>query len=182
MYMDAGTTGGWGGEAYVAAGSSHDLTVRPDRRGHADALVEVAWSRGKVGAALLRLMSEWDGAAKSGLRFEQAFLQMKALPEVRGAMFTWALSDTALPPRREQMEEAEALSWAVLMWLLDPSCKTCTGTGWVTRAHSPKKPCTSCHGTKESAIPHGQAGRALVGYMEGCLYRARASGRGRAGR
>lgn len=181
MFMDSGTNGGWG-ETYVSAGSSHDLSVRADRRGHADALVEVAWNRSKLGAALLQLMREWDGAAKQGMRFEQSFLQMKALPAVRGAMVLWALGDVALPPRREQLEEANSLSWSIVTWWLDPACKGCCGTGWVTPKNAPKKPCTSCHGTCEAPIPQGNRGRALVKYLEDSIYRARASVRGRAAR
>jgi hypothetical protein len=181
MFMDTSSGGGYS-EQYVSAGSSHDLTVRADRRGDADSLVEVAWSRSKIGAALLRLMREWDGAAKQGLRFDQAFLQMKALPDVRGAMVVWALGNTALPPRREQHEEANDLSWAVLSWWLDRACTACAGTGWVQRAKVANQPCRTCHGSREKAIPHGQFGRALVAHMESCLYRHRASVKGRAGR
>lgn len=177
--MDATSAGGFS-EQYVSASSSHDLTVRGDRRSDLDAVVEVAWSRSKVGAALLMLMREWDGAAKRGLRFDQAFMQMPSLPSARGAMVAWALGDTALPPRREQMEEANALSWAVLTWWLDPACKGCAGTGWATKAKAPNKPCTTCHGTREAVIPHGQMGRALVAHLEMCVYKAKASMKGRA--
>jgi hypothetical protein len=180
MYMDA-STGGLE-EQYVNAVGSYDLSMRGERRSDADALVEVAWNRSKVGAALLQLMREWDGAAKRGIRFDQAFLQMKALPDVRGAMVAWALADTALPPTQVQHEEANALSWAVLSWGLDRACTACSGTGWVQRAKVANQPCRTCHGSREKTIPHGQMGRALVVHLESCVHRARASIKGRMAR
>lgn len=169
-------------ERYISGANATDLTVRSERDGAVEALVSVAWSRSKVGAALLRLHSEWDGAMRSGLRFEQSFLRMKSLPEVRGAMFVWALGNAPLPPTLDRIEEANDLSWSILTWVLDPTCKTCSGTGWVTLANAPKKPCTTCHGTQEAVIPHGERGRAMVAYLESCMYRAKASIKGRAGR
>jgi hypothetical protein len=173
--MDAGTTLS---EQYLSAGNSKDLTVRQHgRRDDIEALVAVAWSRSKLGALLLQLMGEWDSAAKQGMRFEQSFLKLKAMPEVRGAMVFWTLDGKALPPTQEQWDAANDLSWSILTWWLDRACKACKGTGWVTRPNSPKKPCTTCHGTREAVIPHGQTGRALVAHLESCMYRHRASGR-----
>jgi len=169
-------------EAYLSAGNSKDLTVRAGRLGDVDALVSVAWSRGKVGHALLRLHSEWDGAARRGLKLEQVFRQLKALPEVQGALFAWAIHEVALPPQRERLEDADDLVGAILVWWLDRTCKTCSGTKWVTRAFAPKAPCTSCHGTGEARIPRGEDGRGMVAFMESCLYRHRASIKGRAAR
>jgi hypothetical protein len=169
-------------ERYLSAGNSGDLTLRAGRLGDVDALVQMAWSRGRLGQALLQLTGEWDAAARRGLRFEQAFLQMKSLPLVRGAMFIWAMGDAPLPPREHQLQDADDLSWSILMWWLERTCTDCCGTGWVSQRAAPKKPCTSCHGKGEKRIPRGEAGRALVTHLEQCVYQSRQSARGRAAR
>jgi len=171
MYMD-GTLD----ERYQSAVNSQDLTARSDGRSDVDSIVAVAWSRSHLGAALLRLHSQWDGAARRGLVPEQRFHQLKALPEVRKALLGWADARRGAEPEMEASEDVVA---AVLAWWLDKACKGCNGTGWVSRANRPPAPCTTCHGSKEARIPHGVHGRAAVAYMETCIYRARASIRGR---
>lgn len=174
MYMAMMCEGG-GSERYVSGANSSDLTVRKDGRGDdIEAIVSVAWNRSRIGAALLRLHSEFDGAARRGLQLDQVFQQLKSLPDVRAAMLLWA--------KEQRKPEPGDLVAAVLAWWLDKTCKTCNGTQWVTRANRPKQPCTTCHGTGEARIPHGEAGRAQLAYMESCLYRARASIKGRAAR
>lgn len=164
--------GGGSFERYVSGANSSDLSVRSDGRADdVEAIVAVAWNRSRIGAALLRLSSEWDGAARRGLKLEQAFRQLRSLGDVRTAMLAWAHQD-----RRAQPEDLVA---AVLAWWLDKTCKACSGTKWITRENKPKQPCGTCHGSGEARIPHGDDGRAQLAYMESCLYRARASIRGR---
>lgn len=51
-------------ESYTSAGNASDLTVKSDQRGAADVLIAAGWTPGMLGGALMRLHSEWDGAAK----------------------------------------------------------------------------------------------------------------------
>ncbi len=51
-------------EQYLGATNASNLKVEAEKRGPADILIAVGWSMSRVGAALLRLTSEWDGAAK----------------------------------------------------------------------------------------------------------------------
>lgn len=51
-------------ESYTSATAASNLTVKSERRGDADLLIAAAWSKSRIGAALLRLHSEWDGAEK----------------------------------------------------------------------------------------------------------------------
>lgn len=161
-------------ERYQSAANSQDLRSKPGRDGDVEALVSVAWNRSRIGAALMRLHSDWDGLAKRGGRLEQTFLQLKALPEVRRNLMLWA--------HEHKMEDAADKIAAILCWWLEPACKECHGTQWVTLPNKPKKPCTGCHGTGEAKIPHGDEGRAMLAYIGSCMHRARASIKGRMGR
>lgn len=51
-------------ERYSSATHATKLTVDPDHTGAADMLIAAGWSPSRLGAALLRLVSEWDGAEK----------------------------------------------------------------------------------------------------------------------
>ncbi len=161
-------------ERYMSGANAGDLTIHPRREGAVEAIVEVSWSRGRVGHALLRLHSQFDGAARRGLKPDQLFGQLKALPEVRSALLQWAMGERL-------MEGGETVD-AVLAWWLDRRCTACKGTQWITAEGKQKRPCTSCHGTGEARIPRGNEGRGMVAYMENCLHRHRASVNGRMAR
>lgn len=51
-------------ERYTNATHATKLTVDPDHTGAADMLIAAGWSKSRLGAALLRLVSEWDSAEK----------------------------------------------------------------------------------------------------------------------
>jgi hypothetical protein len=51
-------------ERYETACNASSLKVEADKGGAADILIAGGWSDSRVGMALLRLHSEWDGAAK----------------------------------------------------------------------------------------------------------------------
>lgn len=51
-------------ERYTSASNTSDLSVHADCRGDSDVLIAMGWSSSRLGAALLRLHSEWDVAAK----------------------------------------------------------------------------------------------------------------------
>lgn len=51
-------------ERYSSATHATKLTVDPDHTGAADMLIAAGWSESRLGTALLRLVSEWDGASK----------------------------------------------------------------------------------------------------------------------
>jgi cytochrome c5 len=51
-------------EAYSTASNTSDLTVVADHGGAGDILIAAGWSPQRLGAALLRLVSEWDRAEK----------------------------------------------------------------------------------------------------------------------
>jgi len=158
-------------ERYQSAANSKDLTAKAGREGDVDAIVAVAWNRSRVGAALMRLHSDWDGLAKRGGKLEQTYLQLKALSEVRGNILLWA--------RERRMEDAGNKVDAVLCWWLEPACQSCNGTKWIVKEHQPNRPCNVCRGTGEAKIPYGTDGIAMLAYIGSCMHRAQASIRGK---
>lgn len=50
-------------EQYDSATHASNLRVQADRNGPADVIIAMGWSPSRVGAALMRLQSEWSGAA-----------------------------------------------------------------------------------------------------------------------
>ena len=51
-------------EAYSSACNTSNLSVKAEQRNDADVLISSGMTPGLLGAALLRLHSEWDGTAK----------------------------------------------------------------------------------------------------------------------
>lgn len=51
-------------ERYSSATHASNLKVEADRAGQVDTIIAMGWSPSRVGAALMRLHSEWDGCAK----------------------------------------------------------------------------------------------------------------------
>jgi len=75
-------------ELYTCANNASNLRVEADCRGSADLLIAAGWSRSRLGAALLRLHSEWDFAKKPVRPTRQAIealaLTYPAEPKVKG--------------------------------------------------------------------------------------------------
>ncbi|CAM4393778.1 hypothetical protein COAQ111491_21505 [Comamonas aquatilis] len=53
-------------ERYASATQSSSLRVEAGLQGDADYLIAAGWSKSRFGAALMRLHSEWDAAARRG--------------------------------------------------------------------------------------------------------------------
>lgn len=88
-------------EAYISATSSSDLrcdTRDGAPRGATDLLIAAGWSQSRIGAALLRLHTEWDGSERlrpaTGADFTQASRQRPA--------------DTQKPPQSPAAAKAAA--------------------------------------------------------------------------
>ena len=52
-------------ERYTSATVTSNLRVEADKRGAGDVLIAFGWSASRIGAALLRLHSEWDGVSRT---------------------------------------------------------------------------------------------------------------------
>ena len=95
-------------ELYTCANNARNLRVEADCRGSADLLIAAGWSASRLGAALLRLHSEWDAAEKP-VRPTKAAIEAMAstypsVPKVKGkkdpriaratdAAYAWHLSE-----------------------------------------------------------------------------------------
>lgn len=164
-------------ETYSRAGNTSDLTVDPEARGAADVLIAagmVGLSPSKsLGMALMRLHSEYDGAARlrdGATAIDVALLaaRLRQLPGVVG-MVTERASVWG-------MEQPGAKALAVVLWWLDKRCKRCTGRLYERIPGSPGLSnirCRSCNGTGEAHLPHGSDGRRLVNYMDASLHAGR---------
>lgn len=51
-------------QQYTSAAHSSNLRVQADRRGDADVMIAAGWSQSRIGMALLRLHSEYDGTPR----------------------------------------------------------------------------------------------------------------------
>ena len=186
-------------EAYTSATNTSDLRVEADRRGDADVLLAAGWSQSRVGAALLRLHSEYDGAEKPRTALPAQFLpgltgsakQRRTASAVMANAYNVHEAGLllaklkALPAIREQLtlrlegwgtEDAAAVGVSVLRWWLAQNCPACGGTKYQviegTGRHSGKA-CKTCGGSGLRPLPHGQVGRRLANWMDDSVHRAR---------
>jgi hypothetical protein len=64
-------------ERYSTAGNTSDLSVEADKGNSADVIIAAGWSDSRIGMALLRLHSEWNGCAKPK-RSTRAMIEARA--------------------------------------------------------------------------------------------------------
>ena len=191
-------------ERYSSATHTSDLRVRPEKTGDADVMIAAGWCSSRLGMALLRLHSEYDGMqhprkmTQDAIESYAATLDGPKPDRLRQAHLDaskWHLHEMglmlgrlkSLPVVREQlalvadkwgMESPHTAATTVLMWWLDSVCHVCHG---VKREQIEDTPilsdivCQACRGSGETRLPHGQQGRRLANYIDECLYNARIS-------
>ncbi|MFN4121278.1 hypothetical protein [Acidovorax sp.] len=96
-------------ESYASATASSDLrcdTRDGAPRSDTDLLIAAGWSPSRIGAALLRLHTEWDGSERGHAAVASDFLGQAALP--RSAVNVGPRSP--MLDKREQVERAEKLA------------------------------------------------------------------------
>ena len=191
-------------EHYTSATHSSNLRVQADCRGDADVMISAGWSHSRVGMALLRLHSEYDGV-QHPRKMHQSAIEAYALTlpgtpaqrlyQARADANRWHQHELALmlgrikslPAVREQltikahhlgMESPRDVAAAVLLWWLDKVCHMCHGQKREVIANTPILSdivCPVCHGEGERKLPYGENGRKLANFMDDCIYRARQS-------
>lgn len=192
-------------ERYLVAGNTSDLSICQDRRAAADLLIAAGWSPSRLGAAALRLHSEWAAAAlprRPGR--EQISRVARDLPLLNGkpdlahanrVALHWHQVELrrvfdrlhSLPAVRDQlavqalqrcMTGPAALAAAVLCHWLDPVCPSCHGLKFQQVKNTPAlsaKACLACRGLGRTDPPQGQDGRWLLNYLDFCVAEARGS-------
>lgn len=160
-------------ESYTSATASSNLRCEADRRTDVDILIAAGCTPGILGAALMRLHSEWDGFAKPRAMTEtEARLMIgsvKTLPRVLAVLTEWAtLRNLAAP---------QALAQSVVSFWLDSNCHACHGRGHEVIPGTPSlgRKCKVCHGTGKRREPKGEAGRQMLNMMDEALEVVRAS-------
>ena len=160
-------------EAYSSAGNTSDLTVKAERRSDADVLIASGWTPGLLGGVLMRLHSEWDGAAKKRHMDEtEAFLlfsQLKTLLRAVDGVAAWA--------ERKGHKEPRTLANAVLIYWLHDNCQPCLGRGHEVIHGSTVlgRQCRKCGGSGKRQAPGGEVGKAALNMMDECVHVARQS-------
>ena len=160
-------------EAYSSAGNTSDLTVKAERRSDADVLIASGMTPGLLGAALLRLHSEWDGTAKPRKLTETdarlLYGSLKTLPKVIYAVGQWAA-------RKGYSDPYELAGGAVAYWL-DCVCHACSGRGREQMANASRPTlgnlCRACGGNGRRRPPAGEAGKDVLRLMDESVERAR---------
>ena len=160
-------------EGYTSATNSSNLRCEADRRTDVDILIAAGCTPGILGAALMRLHSEWDGCAKPRAMTEtEARLligAIKTLPRVVAVLAELAtLRGLAAP---------QALAQAVVAYWLDSNCHACHGRGHEVIPGTPSlgRKCKACHGTGKRKEPKGEAGRQMLNMMDEAVIVARTS-------
>ena len=170
-------------ERYQRATSTSNLRVEADRSGAGDVIIAAGMSDSRLGMLLLRLHSEWDGAAKprrvSAAQIKALGLTMpddKGRPDVlraRREAAAWYAGELRLLAQSLKSRSAalEQLSlWASLKGIpatvvgqalhhwLDHICPACDGHGLRRVPDQPAlsaRRCHDCHGTGEVTRPDG---------------------------
>jgi hypothetical protein len=198
-------------ETYTRAMSATNLrfeTREGSAIGAAGMLVAAGWSQSRVGATLIRLHSEWDGAAKPIPPSPGSIKQLaKRAAGMAGSLTPeqWANNEAhrwyeqevklllqrlkSLPSAREaiavqagrwQIAESESVAASVIKYWLDQTCPACHGQKWAKgKSGLSAHACKSCKGTGLAKLPHGEDGRKLLNHIDDCVSRARASIRSR---
>lgn len=159
-------------ESYIAANNTSNLRVESERRGSADVLIAAGWSASRLGAALMRLHSEYDGRSRpinSGATDDR--LMMGGLKSLGGVIERMEHEAALLGFESPKLEAFKAVAW----WL-SKTCGGCQGRKYQVMLGTPSlttKPCMSCGGTGENALS-GKT-KKLVIFMDDCVARARDS-------
>lgn len=158
-------------EMYTSATHTSNLRVEAEIRGQADMIIAAGMSPSRLGSALLRLHSEFDGASKPSGKATQTdatllMINLKSLPGVREQLLIIAgrlgMDGVVVP--------------AVLHWWLYRTCHVCHGTELELTEKGPTgRVCKACRGSGESLLPYGEAGKKMLNYIDDALNAARFS-------
>jgi hypothetical protein len=185
-------------ERYASACNTTSLHVIADKGGAGDVLIASGWSPTKLGSALLRLHSEWDGTAKLPKVTPEAITQVartmqgtpaEKLAKAQKIAADWHSHECRLLAQRLKTLAAvrEAATqrlnvWGainakdvaaeVLMHWLHPVCNVCAGQKFELIPGTPSlstKACKGCRAAGRAETPHGEIGKRLQNYLDDCV-------------
>lgn len=158
-------------ETYQVAGNTSDLTVEADRRGAGDVMIAAGWSDSRVGMALLRLHSEWDGAVKRRGRNTMTDSDLRLLAsrmKSRGAVWAQILPWVVLKGIDPDVAASALLHW------MDDACRKCDGRGFFKIPDAPVLSTKRCKCNAGRAWPPNGTNR-VVQHLDYCVSVARGS-------
>lgn len=165
-------------EQYLTAAHTSNLRVVAEKRGAGDVLIAMAWSPSRVGAALIRLHGEWDGAEKRPRMSETDLILLRAKLKSLASV----LGQVAMHMGRRGMDDPEGRAGQIVGYWLSQVCPACHGLQFQLIRDTPTLGtlrCRSCHGTGKIGAPCGEDGRAVLNWLDSCVGAARASLRAR---
>ena len=161
-------------ERYISATQATNLKVEAEKSGPADVLIAAAWSMSRVGAALVRLSSEWDGSAKRPQMSDTDLILLRG----RLKSLTSVLVQVTLAMGKMGIQHAEDKAGAIVAYWLHQSCHRCNGLKFEPVANAPSLStirCRACHGTGRGWAPGGAEGRRVLGWLDECVYAGRSA-------
>ena len=190
-------------ELYETATNTSSMLVQEHRSGAADVIIAAGWSESRVGMALLRLHSEWDGAAKPRRLTDDAIRALAAtMPDAKGKpSMSKAMAEAAIWYARELRLLAQSLksrpavlaqlhAWALLKGIhadnvgpallhwMAPTCVVCDGHGFLKVADQPALSANRCYRCKHGALgkePLPKGAARVQDHMDYCCQVARES-------
>lgn len=193
-------------EAYTSAVTSTDLrcdTRDGAPRSDTDLLIAAGWSPSRVGSALLRLHTEWDGAEHqrptTSADFAQAAQQRAADTKTPAQTPAAANAQAEKLAAKHNHQQAkllmahlksmpavrEQLTQQLMKWKVQDAEQVAGALlrWWLApncgACHGTGRQsamhCKPCAGTGKTKVPHGEAGKRLANWMDDCVQIARSS-------
>lgn len=161
-------------ERYISATQASTLKVQAEKSGPADVLIAAGWSMSRVGAALLRLSSEWDGSAKRPRMSDTDLILLRG----RLKSLTSVLTQVVIGMHKMGIRDPDDKAGPLVAYWLHQACHRCNGLKFEPVKDAPSLStirCRSCHGTGLGWAPGGAEGRRVLGWMDECVYAGRAA-------
>jgi hypothetical protein len=106
-------------ERYTSATNTSDLTVDTRHRRPVDDIIAAGWSRSRIGAALLRLHSEWDGSEKPQKATPEALQALaESFPREKGGLVAYRMRADAGREVTKLLKPLEAAQRQAQVWHL----------------------------------------------------------------
>ena len=160
-------------ERYISATQANNLKVEADRTGKVDTIIAAGWSMSRVGAALLRLSSEWDGSAKRPRMSDTDLILLRG----RLKSLTSVLTQVVIGMHKMGIQNPQDKAGQIVAYWLHESCHRCNGLKFEPIPNTPSLStirCRACHGTGLGWPPGGDEGRRVLAWIDDCVVRGRA--------